>query len=300
MARSDTRFRQAHNAFLDSLTRENAGYRLPSELQMSHDLSVSRTVVRAILSRLVQLGLIKVNGREKTLLRSVRQRDQLPLLTEYLGRDDLESRFLNWILRFDVPAGTTLNVTQLARQFNVAPYHMQEFLSSLGQTGLIERKSGGGWTLLGFTRDYAEELSDFRLVLETNAVRAFAKLPPDHAAWEELGQLRAAHQSLLARIAHDYHDFSPLDERFHAVVQSAVQNRFFAQFQKTISLIFHYHYQWDKTMERHRNEAAIAEHLAIMTALLAGDADAAERALVSHLRTSKQTLVSSLRDHRLG
>ncbi|MFN3847524.1 MAG: FCD domain-containing protein [Paracoccaceae bacterium] len=299
MARTDTLFRQSHNLILDMLTRLPADACLPSEVQLAADLGVSRTVVRSVLQKVAEGGILHGSGRERRVLRAPRDKDRLPLRDEYISRDELESRFLDWVLRFDVPAGTALNITQLARQFHVPTHLLQEFLASLGQSGLIERRARGGWRLLGFTAEYAVELSEFRQVLELNAVRSFAALPSDHAAWALLDSVRIDHLDLLDRIERDFHDFSRLDGQFHALINSVVTNRFVAEFQKVISLIFHYHYQWDKKMERFRNEAAIREHLTIIAALQARDAAAAEIAARSHLSTSKETLLSSMRGHHL-
>lgn len=295
MARTDTRFRQAHNDLLGALPA--VGEQLPSEVALASRLGVSRTVVRAILAKLAADGILHIDGRAKQVLRPARGKDRLPLRDDYTSREDLEDRFLDWVLRFDVPAGTALNVTRLSRDFNVPPHLLQEFLASLGQSGLVERRARGGWRLLGFTPDYAIELSEFRQVLEVNAIRTLADLPESHTVWPALDAITAEHLDLLARIETDFHDFSPLDGRFHALINSVVKNRFVAEFQKVISLIFHYHYQWDKTMERHRNEAAIREHLAIIKALKARDLAGAERAARTHLATSKETLLSSIRVH---
>jgi DNA-binding GntR family transcriptional regulator len=300
MARTDTRFRQAHNSMLDMLAAMPADTALPSEVKLASQLGVSRTVVRAVLQKLGADGILRIDAKEKRPLRAPRAKDRLPLRDDYIGREELEARFLDWVLRFDVPAGTALNITQLARQFNVPPHALQEFLASLGQSGLIERRPRGGWRILGFTADYAVELSEFRLVLELNAVRSFASLPADHPAWQALADIRVEHLDLLDRIERDFHDFSRLDGRFHALINSVVTNRFVAEFQKVISLIFHYHYQWDKTMERYRNEAAIREHLTIIEALQARDKQAAETKARTHLATSKETLLSSMRGHHLA
>ena len=115
-----------------------------------------------------------------------------------------------------------------------------------------------------------------------------------------LAQLRRDHLSLKDAIDTDFHEFSKLDERFHLAINSVVKNRFIAEFQKVISLIFHYHYMWDKTEEKVRNAAAIDEHIAIIDALEARDAEAAQAAALRHLRTSRTTLLSSLRHHHLG
>lgn len=297
MARTDERFREAFNALLDLAAAMKPGDSLPSELALSRNLGVSRTVIRAILDRLQQIEILNWQGREKRLLRTPAPRDRLLIQTDQLTEQELERQFLDWVLRFDVPPGTALNVAELARQFHVTPHMLQAFLASLSRFGLVRRRARGGWELLGFTRDFAVELSEFRLMLELNAVSHLTALPPDHPIWPRLDTLEQAHRDLADQIDARFHDFSLLDEEFHAAIGSTVKNRFAAEFQKIIALIFHYHYQWDKTAERDRNFAAIQEHLNLIAALKARDEGAALKAAGDHLRTSKQTLLLSLRDH---
>lgn len=299
MARTDARYRAAYNSLLDSLTDLAPQDGLASEIELARRLKVSRTIVRTALARLRDAGIVRWSGRDKTLIRRPSEADRLAAREDHVPLDELEVRFLDWVLRFDVPAGTPLNVSQLARTFGVAPHVLQEFLAGLVQYGLVARRPRGGWLLLGFTAEYAVELSEFRLVLEVNAVRIAAGAPEDHPVWARIADLAARHRALADRIATDFHDFSRLDEQFHTAVNSVVPNRFVAQFQKVITLIFHYHYQWDKTRERDRNEAAIAEHLCVIDALQSRDADAAVEAATRHLATSKETLLTSLRCNRL-
>lgn len=300
MARTDDRFREAYNRFLDICEGLSAADPLPSELVISEQLDVSRTVVRAVLQRLREAGIILWDGRHKALVRRPMEGDRLAPLSEQISAQELERQFLNWVLRFDVAPGTTLNVSELARRFGVSPHVLQEFLASLSRFGLVRRRAKGGWELLGFTRDFAVELSEFRLMLELNAIRHVLTLPEGHPFWTELEALEAQHVALAAEIDARFHDFSPLDKAFHTAVTSTLQNRFVAEFQKLIALIFHFHFQWDKTHERIRNEAAIGEHLRIIRALKARDQAGALLAAEDHLKTSKLTLLQSLRDHRMG
>lgn len=299
MARTDERFREAYNHLLDYCAERQAGDQLPAELALAQRLKVSRTVVRSALERLNAEGLIRWEGRSKILLRVPDEKDRLAVQSTQTSEDELERQFLDWILRFDVPPGTALNVTELARKFGVQAYGFQEFLASLSRFGLVRRRPRGGWELLGFTRDFAVELSDFRTMIELNAVSHLVALPPTHGIWKQLEDLESAHLKLARDIDARYHDFSLLDEQFHTALGSVVKNRFVAEFQKVIALVFHYHYQWDKKDERDRNRAAIAEHLRIIDALKARDEQAALAAARDHLKTSKQTLLSSLRIHAL-
>jgi DNA-binding GntR family transcriptional regulator len=299
LARTDDRFREAFNRLLDHCSTLKRGDQLPPELPLADHLDVSRTVVRSALERLQARGIIVWEGRNKTLLRIPTDADRLPVSSDQISAEELERQFLDWILRFDVPPGTALNVTELARKFGVPAYGLQEFLASLSRFGLVRRRPKGGWELAGFTPDYAVELSDFRMMLELNAVPQLAALSDDHPIWTRLAELEAEHRSLADDIDR-YHDFSLLDEQFHAAIGSVVRNRFVAEFQKVISLIFHYHYQWDKKDERERNLVAIGEHLRIIDALNRRDAAGAVSAASDHLRTAKQTLLSSLRHHAFG
>jgi len=299
VARTDERFREAFNALLDRCAGLEPGQQLPAELALAADLEVSRTVVRAALERLQAEGLIEWNGRQKTLVRLPRATDRLAVQADQISPEELERQFLDWILRFDVAPGTALNVTYLAKTFRVTAYGLQEFLASLSRLGLVRRRPRGGWELVGFTRDYAVELSDFRMILELNAVSHVISLPAGDPIWQRLAVLEADHRQLADEIATRYHDFSLLDERFHTTLGKTVQNRFASEFQKVITLVFHYHYQWDKKDERERNTAAIGEHLRLIEALQARDEQAALAAAREHLQTSKQTLLNSLRIHAL-
>ena len=300
MARTDERFREAFNEALRLCDAMRPEDQLPSENDLSTRLDVSRTVVRAILEKLKDAGIITWVGREKRLLRTPREDDWLEVQEGQLDEQQLERQFLNWILRFDVAPGTALNVSELRRRFPVTPHMLHEFLASLSRFGLVRRRPKGGWELVGFTPEFAIELSEFRMVLELNAVSRFVQLPPDDPLWARLDELERKHRDLAADIDARFHDFSLLDEEFHTTIGSAVKNRFAAEFQKLISLIFHYHFQWDKSDERQRNEAAIGEHLRLIKALKARDGAAATAAATDHLKTSKQTLLSSLRVHALA
>ena len=94
-----------------------------------------------------------------------------------------------------------------------------------------------------------------------------------------------------AKIDARFHDFSDLDSRFHRLVNSAAPNRFIDGFYDIITLIFHYHYQWNKRDERQRNEVAIREHIAYIDALLGREAARIEKACRTHLASAKETLM---------
>ncbi|WP_206692718.1 GntR family transcriptional regulator [Paracoccus sp. NBH48] len=228
------------------------------------------------------------------------QDDRIAVIRAADGLQALEQRFLDWILRFDVPAETPLSVARAGADLRRHPASAERVPGRAQPFGLVARRPKGGWMLRGFTKEFAVELSDFRLVLELDAIAKLVEAPVDHPVWPRLATLRVQHLALADQIDTHFHEFSKLDEAFHEAINAVVRNRFVAEFQKVISLIFHYHYMWDKTQEKQRNGAAIQEHLAIIDALEARDAGRALDAARQHLRTSKSTLLSSLRHHDLG
>ena len=130
-------------------------------------------------------------------------------------------------------------------------------------------------------------------MFELRSAIAFAALPESSPLWQRLESLREEHLSLLREIERRYHDFSDLDSRFHRLINSATPNRFIEDFYDIITLIFHYHYQWNKHDERQRNEVAIREHLTYIEALLSRNVSIVELACRAHLTSAKETLIRS-------
>ena len=77
------------------------------------------------------------------------------------------------------------------------------------------------------------------------------------------------------------------------LTNAAAPNRFKESFYDIITLIFHYHYQWNNQDERQRNEIAIREHLTYIDALVGRNLSFAELACRAHLASARETLIRS-------
>lgn len=293
MARTNDRFKAAYNQVLENLAVKDRDFELPSETVIASQLGVSRTIVRTILERLHKARIIAWRGRRKRLLRIPGIEDRFPDSEAESITERLEDRFLEWILRTDVAPDTRLNISMLARQLDTTSHALQEFLVRFSRFGLVERLQTGGWILRGFTSQYAIELSEFREMIELQAVRKLIGLDIDHPIWTELDNLEREHRLLLDQIDTRYRDFSALDDKLHSTINSVQDNRFAREFQALISMIFHYHYQWNKRSEKQRNALAVSEHLNYINGLRSRDWDVASGAALSHLATARQTLLAS-------
>lgn len=291
--KTDAVFKRAFNDALDLVAQLGSAAPFSSENNLSAQLGVSRTTVRKVLSALVAQGVVIRDGRQYFAgsIRAAPQR--FPESETVPMSEQVEKRFMEWMLRDDTRPGTTINELDLARQFGVATTGIREFLNRFQRFGLIEKRPNAGWVFKGFTANFALELFETREMFELRSAVTFATLPEGSPLWPRLQALREEHVALLKDIDQRYHDFSDLDSRFHRLINSAAPNRFIEGFYDIITLIFHYHYQWNKRDERQRNEVAIREHLTYIETLLSRNITMVELACRAHLASAKETLLSS-------
>ncbi len=295
MARDRKLFKLQVNRLIDRLAGMRPGDELGAEGELAADLDASRTTVRAVLAHLVEQGVISWDGRRKVLRRNPGPGDRFDEEETRSRQELVEGPFLQWVLQGDVPPGTTINEAELARRFDVPVATLREFLIRFEPFGLIEKRPNRHWVLKGFTRDFAEEMFAVREMFERRALAGLLALcGPEGARRAELIALRAEHAALCAGPEAALLAFPALDARFHHLLCEAARNRFIADFSRTISIIVHFHYRWNKRDELRRNRDAVAEHLAIIDAVLAGDAARAARALDHHLATAYTTLMASV------
>jgi DNA-binding GntR family transcriptional regulator len=289
--KTDTVFKRAFNDALDLIAGLPSG-ELPSESALSRQLGVSRTTVRKVLAALSARGVVTGTARHRTVGSAGRIRHhRFPEAETVSMAAHVEKRFMEWMLRDDARPGTIINELDLAKRFGVATSGIREFLNRFQRFGLIEKRPNAGWLFKGFTAGFALELFEIREMFEIRSARAFAALPSASPLWRQLDMIRREHLTLLAEIDRRYHDFSSLDSRFHRLVNSAAPNRFIDGFYDIITMIFHYHYQWNKRDERQRNEVAIREHLVYIEALFGRNRTMVELACRAHLASAKETLM---------
>ena len=292
--KSEAVYKQAFNSALAVISDVRRGHPIPSESALTERLEVSRTTVRKALQELTDRGLIS-DGPNRVLVTRPKAADRYPGSETVATSDHVKSKFMEWMVRGDVRAGTTINVLELARSFGVSTTALREFLNGFARYGLIEKRRNASWTFAGITPDFASELFDVREMFEMRGARAFIELPQEHPGWSVLRKLRAEHETLARHIDRRFHDFSELDARFHRLLFDASANRFIRDFYDIMALIFHYHYQWNKAEERQRNARAVEEHLAYIDALFSREWRRVDVAARAHLKTARQTLQLSLR-----
>ena len=289
----DAVFKRAFNGALELMAKLDEGDPVPSENILAAELKVSRSTARKVILALAERELVTGGGRHRAVRTPRHPVAPFPEAETVPLSEQVEKRFMEWMLRDDTRPGTAISEIELARQFGVATAPIRDFLNRFQRFGLIERRPNAGWLFKGFTSSFALELFEIREMCELRSARAFGALPTTSPLWRQIESMREEHVALLKDVGRRYHDFSELDSRFHRLINSAAPNRFIDSFYDIISLIFHYHYQWNTRDEQQRNEVAIGEHLTYIGALQERDPAAIELACRAHLASAKITLIRS-------
>lgn len=295
MAKPNTLLKRTCNALLDHIARMD-GSTLGSDSALARQFEVSRTTIRNAVERLAEAGIL-ARGKAGFVVRRPPEPGDYFAETEIDGPQELiEREFMQRVLLGDWRPGHVFSEAELARDSNASTVSVREFLIGFSRFGLIVKQPRGGWTLREFHAGFAAEVADMREMIEMAAIGRVPRAPdPAFRAATEV--LIERHHAIDAAITDGYSGFPALDRDFHLWIIGRLKNRFAHDFFDIVSFLFHYHYQWDKHQEIERSKIAIAEHLAVLNALLAGRPDAARRALAAHLATSRRSLQAGLRRH---
>jgi DNA-binding GntR family transcriptional regulator len=294
MAKPPLIFKRSTNALLNHLDVSVAvGDVLPSESRMAELTQGSRTAVRSALAYLHSRGLI-ASLDERRLLRKPQADDYFDETELQSGAARIEEVLMERIYRNDLPPGAAFSEAELARAAGASTISVREFLIGFSRFGLIEKKPQGGWRLCAFDRTFAMELEQVRRMFELAAVEQLVSLPPGHPAFEQLAELIRRHEQIKAGLPDNFEEFPALDREFHTFLIGLLNNRFAFSLNDVVSLVFHYHYQWDKGEEKPRIEHAVQEHLILLRALARRDRAAALAAMNKHLDSARNTMLDAV------
>lgn len=257
-----------------------AGTHLP-ELELSAELGISRTPVRAALVLLADEGLLEFRpGRGFFLKRQLREADRDPR-----GGADVDAEQLSVSIARDRLNGRLdddLSEADLMRRYGVTRAILTRVLRQLAEAGMVERKRGHGWSFLPAISD-ASGIHDsyrFRMIIEPAGLLepGFAPDP----AW--LRSIRTRHEKLLegGRDRFSAVRFFEMNAEFHEGLARASGNAFLhkavVQQNKLRSFL---NYDW--TYGADRVEVSLREHLGILDSIEAGSLEWAAALLRRHI-----------------
>ncbi|APX16899.1 GntR family transcriptional regulator [Phaeobacter inhibens] len=193
------------------------------------------------------------------------------------------------IIEGDLKEGEPLRQDEIAQMFNTSRIPVREAISRLEEQGLVKTQRYKGAVVSGLSAQEAQEIFDFRAVLESEVIRRAVPRMSPTAISSAKACLEAFSQS------EDPMTWGDLNRDFHSTLyrESGLQ----------------YHLDViDNAMDRvdsylraqlvlsNGNERANAEHLAIWDACVAGDADLAAALTRDHITGACKTLLDTLKD----
>lgn len=201
--------------------------------------------------------------------------------------DEVYELLLAEVVASRLPPGERLSVDGLARQFGVSQTPIRAALIRLEAEGLVVKKHNSGYSV-------ADQLSgarfrdtfDFRLLVEPATAAAAAR----NATPACIDALRAA-ALRMSRLSHDtrtnYSRFAVTDADFHRQIAEAAGNGVVSE-----SLHRLYTHMHLFRLRYHATVAvdAVSEHDAIVEAISAHDAGAAEAAMRAHIESSRRRM----------
>lgn len=196
------------------------------------------------------------------------------------------------ILEGDFAPGARLREEELAHQFRVSRTPVREALQQLSSEGLVQTSPHQGATVASLTVEDILSIYVVREALEGVSARLAAR----RATPEQCERLLAIVEEMESRIVdNDPNGMAELNLRFHAELRQAARNRHLDRF---LSQIEHAVRRFGQTTYAHtgRMATSIAEHRAIVEAVIARDHERAEALAIEHMREARQIRLRMLAD----
>ena len=185
------------------------------------------------------------------------------------------------IVEWRLAPGTILGEVEQAARLGVSRTPLREALSRLMTDGLVASQSGRGLVVTDVSVDNIRELFDVRKALEVKAVR-LAAVQHTGSLFADLECEFEAVPELLARDDSDRSAYFDLVRRFDDAVDEAVENDYLIGALNSLRT----HLVRVRRLAKDNPERLIAaarEHLLIVQAIVAGDAELAAHATHVHL-----------------
>lgn len=183
------------------------------------------------------------------------------------------------IIKGELPPGYRLVESQIAARFGVSRTPARLAIERLATAGLVTHETNRGAAVHQPSFDELRELLHIRQINEgLTAGMAASKCTPEDAAvlQDILRQMRAALDEDNVSL------YSSLSSQLHTQIMHIADNRFLTDFVQRIYMITS-PYHMAITNLPNRPDQSFQEHCAIVEAIVAGDQETANRAMVKHI-----------------
>jgi len=229
----------------------------------------------------------KGKGRRQPAQRGVENPDNEASLADKAYKAILKSLFDKTI-----PIGAELSQADLIRLLGITAQPLRDALRTLETEGLVTIHARSGIRFVRADLELSRSTYQFRSLIERTGAHVFA----ESGDAEEIRSLGEDHRNLLARLeagawgAAEEAELDQLEDRFHSALISALRNPLIEttarRLKNYVTLV-----RIDWLTTRPLAIRTLREHLEIIDACAARDADAAEAALINHFQLALQRLI---------
>jgi len=211
----------------------------------------------------------------------------LPSLSQPALYEQVAERLRTRIYAHELAPGAWVDEQTLAIEYGISRTPLREALKVLAAEGLVTLKPRRGCYVTELSEQDLDEIYPVMALLEGRcAAEAVQKSRP-----ADLKRLTAIHEALERHaVAGDTDGFFEANQEFHAVVQELAGNRWLQQLiddtRKMLRLT-----RRDSLRLEGRLKQSLAEHRAILDAIVKGDSGAAGQAMHDHLLSGRKALV---------
>ena len=180
----------------------------------------------------------------------------------------------------DLPPGKVLNERELVEHLGVSRTPIREALHRLEKENLVTIIPQRGAFVCEITTKVIHEIYQLREIIEPQLIR----MVTGDMSEEALQEFRSA---FLALNMDAYDELAKLDNDFHLAVLDSVGNEYMTQMMDNM-YAQNERIRFQLTRMPKRLQETVAEHVGIIDAMLAGDPEAAAKAMLEHLMNSRK------------
>lgn len=193
------------------------------------------------------------------------------------------------IINVELPPGLPINEEELAQQLQISKTPVREALRQLERDGLVENVPSRGSTISHITSQEINDVFQIREIIESGAAKRSASFKGNI----ELARQRDSYKTLLETQPSDaeYSDWGSWEDLHLMIVKSLGNEALVRVYLGLIDRIRRIRNHYGRGATRRRSRDIVSEHVAVLDAILAGDPEGAERAMVRHLRNASAFVI---------
>lgn len=187
-----------------------------------------------------------------------------------------------------LPPGSPINENEYAQDLNVSKTPVREALRQLEREGLVENIPGRGSAVTHITFRDIREIFEIRELIECGAARRVASI----RNVEEIREKKRELEQFSVQDAESKGALWGTEEDIHQFLVKCVGNKKLLEIY--LGLLDHMkriRLHFGGQFTRHRFEELLSEHTAILDAIIEGDGDRAEQAVLEHLHKAAAYLL---------